>query len=373
MKGLDPSRPLSLYIHVPFCRSKCDYCAFYSVPSSSYDANTINRYMRIILSEIDALNREWNAPYRTIFIGGGNPGMLGYGRISEILAKAEENGMPEEVSIEINPEDVTDDIYTLRPLLTRVSVGIQSMNERTLRRLGRNASVSDNERALSILSRSPFRWNADIITAVPGESVEECLSDIRTVASYGPGHISFYCLSFEEGTPLIARECPIGEEEEARFLEEGWNELRALGYEHYEISNFARNGEHCLHNEVYWDLGQYVGFGPGAEGSIGYSKAVSMRDAEPLSRFLSDPELSCTPLSGTETEEEYLLVALRTSRGICKESYRERFGKDFDAVYGSLIEAMDETAYLDTPSSFSLTEKGFLTLDWVILHLSMGI
>ena len=373
MKGLDCDRPLSLYIHVPFCARKCDYCAFYSLPLSSVDKKWIDRYLSIILSEIDALNRDYGKPYLSVFIGGGNPGILGYDRIRAILEKAEENGMPEEVTIETNPENITEEIYALSDVLTRVSVGIQSMKRHVLEHLGRNARREDNLRALSILSSSPFRWNADIITAVRGESVSDTLSDIDEIASYNPGHISFYCLTFEEGTPLIERESPLGEEEEAAFLRAGWDRLASLGYEHYEVSNFAKSGERCLHNEVYWHLGQYVGFGPGAESSIGYDRAISMRDSETLEAFLSSPELTCTPLSAEETEEEFLLTSLRTSDGIRKNEYRNRFSKDFDEVYSSIIRTLDPSLYLDNAHRFALTEEGFMTLDQIILSMAMGI
>ena len=373
MKGLDYSKPLSLYIHVPFCTRKCDYCAFYSVPLSSVDRSWMEKYVSLLLAEIDALNKDYGKPYKTIFVGGGNPGILGLVNIRRILEKAQENGRSEEVTIEINPENVSKEIYSLYPLLTRVSVGIQSMDDDVLAHLGRNARRKDNLRALSILSESPFRWNADIITAVPGESVETTIEDIKSVASYNPGHISFYCLTFEEGTPLIERERPIGEDEEALFLEKGWEKLRELGYEHYEVSNFAKEGERCLHNQVYWKLGQYVGFGPGAESSIGYSTVTSMREKESIAEYLSEPELKCTPLSLSETEEEFLLSSLRTKDGIDKAEYERRFGHSFDTLYRDAIERIEKRSYIETETTFSLTEEGFMTLDWIILQMAMGL
>ena len=373
MKGLDYTKPLSLYIHVPFCTRKCDYCAFYSVPLASADRSWMEKFVSLVIAEIEALNKDFGKPYRTVFIGGGNPGVIGYGNIRRIIEKTQENGRSEEVTIEINPENVSKEIYSLFPLLTRVSVGIQSMDDDVLLHLGRNARRRDNLRALSILSESPFRWNADIITAVPGESVETTLSDIESVASFSPGHISFYCLTFEEGTPLIEREAPIGEEAEAVFLEKGWARLRELGYEHYEISNFAKPGERCLHNLVYWNLGQYVGFGPGAESSVGYAMVTSMRESETIAEYLSSPALMCTPLSLQETEEEYLLAALRTKDGIDKAEYEKRFGHSFSSVYSDAISRIDKDSYIDSNESFALIEKGFMTLDWIILEMAMGL
>ncbi len=372
MKGLDCTRPLSLYVHVPFCSRKCDYCAFYSLPLSCIREGEISHYLDTVIKEIKAMNAEWKKPYRTLFIGGGNPGILGYEGIKRIAEAASEYGRPDESTAELNPENIDGEIEELSGSISRISVGIQSLNEKTLRRLGRNASAERSLEALRILSTSSFRWNADIITAVPGESVSEALSDIETAASFNPGHISYYCLTFEEGTPLIGREKPVGEDEETEFLIEGWRRLKELGYEHYEVSNFAKKGERCMHNSVYWNLGQYIGFGPGAEGSVGYSRVTSMRDSESLEEFLCNPELTCTPLTETETEEEFLLASLRTSDGISLEEYRKRFGRDFLSVYSERIPLLAPDTYI-IDSSFRLTEKGFLTLDWIILTLAMGL
>ncbi len=373
MKGLDYSRPLSLYIHVPFCTRKCDYCAFYSVPYSKVPEKWIDRYVDIIIAEIDALNRDYGKAYYTVYIGGGNPAMIGWENIRRIVEKASENGRAEEVTVEMNPENVSVSILSLSDIVTRVSVGIQSMDENVLGMLGRNAKREDNIRALSLLSSSPFRWNADIITAVPGESVETTLMDIEAVASYNPGHISFYCLTFEENTPLIARAKPIGEEEETAFLSSGWAKLKELGYEHYEVSAFAREGERSKHNMVYWNLGQYVGFGAGAEGSIGWQRVTTLRDSETVDAFVAAPEMKCTPLTATETEEEFLLVALRTKDGIDKKLYENRFGHSFDSLYSEAIKRVSKDSYVDSPDCFRVTEEGFMSLDWIILQLAMGL
>ena len=371
--ALDRSRPLSLYLHVPFCASKCDYCAFYSVPRSSVPDDAIERYMRIILSEIHALSSEWGRPFHTIFIGGGNPGILGYGRLRAMLEAACENGLAEECTVELNPESVTDEVETLRPYLTRVSVGIQSLDGRALKALGRNTSVEWNIHALEILSQASLDFNADIMTAIPGIGVDVTLSDIRRITSYGPDHISLYCLTFEEGTPLVARAVPVGEEAEAEALIASWDLLRELGYRHYEVSNFARSGKECLHNRLYWELGQYIGFGPAAESSIGYRTVVSMRENEDIQSYLSKPELTCCELTAEEGEEEFLLTSLRTDTGISKREYKARFGKDFDTVYEDRIRRLREDDYRDDDERFAVTERGFLSLDRIILEMVMAL
>jgi len=373
MEGLDYSKDLSLYIHVPFCHSKCDYCAFYSIGEKQCPKDAIAIYLDRLKATIKAITEDYTKPFYTIYIGGGNPGVLGYNTINDILSLAEKNGKPKEVTVELNPEDINEDIEVLAPYVTRISVGIQSLNERNLRTLGRNTSVETSLKALSILSKSSFDFNADIMTAIPNESVDEALEDIEKISFFNPSHISLYCLTFEEGTPLIAREKPIGEDKEADILSSCWKKLSALGYEHYEISNFARNGKVSLHNMVYWKLGQYIGLGPTAESSIGYFPIVSMRNQEDIFSYIKDPAFSCERVDGQQVEEEVLLTGLRLKSGIDKKEYKERFGIDFDSRYYDKLSLLEKSDYIDNDNSFSLTERGMLRLDRIILTLAMAL
>ena len=369
MDFLDPSRPLSLYIHVPFCRSKCSYCAFYSVPQTMYCPDDIGRYTERTIESIERLTDEYDRPFHTVFIGGGNPGTLGIDRIKSILDAAFVHGAPEECTSEINPENLSESFISI-DAIDRISVGIQSMDGSVLRTLGRNATPEDNRRALCLLAESGKRFNADIITAVPGESIRTALDDISYIAERGAGHISYYLLTFEEGTPLSSRLRPVDEDKEIEFLREGWKHLADLGYRHYEVSNFALPGQECLHNMVYWDLGQYIGIGPGAESSIGWKRVLSLREPEDLLSYNSGLNGMAERLTEEETEEEFLLTALRKADGIEKAQYKERFGYDFDQRYADAIALLDSALYRNSGTSFSLTEDGFMLLDTVILTLS---
>ena len=367
--ALDYSRPLSLYIHIPFCYKKCDYCAFYSIE----DRRDLDSYFNLLLKEVREVARVWNRPFYSIYIGGGNPGILGYERLALLLDATMEYGRAEEVTVELNPENVNEEISKLKGKATRISLGIQSLNEKTLKTLGRNASLKASINALEILSESSFDFNADIITAVPGESIEDTLEDIRRVAAYNPSHISFYCLTFEEGTPLLNRLHPVAEDEEVRFLKEGWNLLKELGYEHYEISAFSKEGKRSIHNELYWNLGQYIGLGATAESSLGYKEVVSARAAEDVLGFLNSSELYCTPLKREESEEEYLMLKLRVSDGIDKKEYMNRFGHSFGELYKDRIAMLDSAWFIDDEKHFALTEDGMLVLDHIILTLALAI
>lgn len=365
-----PSLPLSLYIHVPFCKKKCDYCSFYSRPFSIEERE---KYFLLLSKELKSVVEEVKKPFYSIYFGGGNPYNLGLKNISYLIDIASTYGKSREVTVEVNPENVSDELEILFNKIDRLSVGIQSLNEISLRTIGRNVDVVDNIRALEYLKKSNINYNADIITAIPSTTVDDTLRDIEIVNSYNPSHISFYCLTFEENTPLISRLAPLEGEKEVLFLEEGWRKLKNLGYEHYEISNFAKKGKKSLHNSQYWNLEQYIGLGPSAESFLGYKTGVSMRNQESIEEYLASPSFNCERLNTREVEESFLLTALRTSEGINKKKYFDRFDKCFDEAYSSKISVIDKSFYVNNENTFALTEKGMLFLDYIILTLSLSI
>ncbi len=325
------------------------------------------------MAELEKVVEEIKKPFYTIYLGGGNPMLLGVERIKLLLETATKYGSAEECTLEVNPEDVTSSLDTLYPLVTRISTGIQTMSDRTLSFLSRRGSVEENIKAMEYLSHSPFNWNADIVTAIPGTEISDTIYDLESVIKYNPGHISFYCLTFEENTPLIGRACPVGEEKEREFLLSGWKLLKERGYNHYEISAFSRSGSESRHNSLYWELGQYIGLGPSAESFLGYTTGTTMRNTEDLDSFISAPAFNCENLNEKETEESYILTSLRTMKGIDKREYNHRFSFDFDEKYSSQISSLDKAWYVNDKDSFRLTEEGMMIDDTVILILSMVI
>ena len=370
---VDPDRPLSLYVHVPFCVRKCSYCAFYSEPCGVWNGEVLDRYTDLVSSQISSFLSLYRHPFDTVFIGGGNPGILGVDRLARILSCASRFGKWRECTVEFNPEQVSLGLAALSPWITRISVGIQSLNADMLSFLGRNSSLGENLRALDILSSLGIPFNTDIITAVPGFTVGDTLCDISRTASFGPDHVSFYCLSYEEGTRMWDNRHLASEEEEAECLREGWKLLSSLGYEHYEISNFARDGAFCQHNLNYWKLGQYIGFGPSSESSLGYRKVVGIRYEQDLASYLEKPVASVEHLDAREAEEEFLMVSLRTKWGVDKAGYRDRFSRSFDQRFSKAVAQLDPCLYLDDEASFRLTEEGFLILDHIVLKLFMCV
>lgn len=370
IKQYVPSLPISLYIHVPFCHSRCDYCGFYS---TIYNKENCDRYFSLLKRELIEVVEDLKRSFETIYFGGGNPIFLGIDRIKELILIASKYGKSKEVTIEINPEDVTKDIVDLFPSVNRISTGIQSMKDSTLSLLNRKTRVDDNYKALDILSSSPFIWNCDLITAVPGTNPSDTLKDIEIVTTFKPHHLSLYCLTFEENTPLIRRLSPLSSDKEALFLLSGWQKLRENGYRHYEVSSFCREGYECKHNMVYWTLGQYIGLGPSSEGFLGYTEGVSMRNEENLEDFLNKRDFNCEILNRIETEESYLITILRTIYGVNKMEYKKRFKEDFDIKYGERISLLERKWFINNETSFSLTEEGMMMLDTVILTLSFAI
>lgn len=374
---LDLTKPVSLYIHVPFCTTKCGYCAFYSLPEAKCGKNDISSYMSVLTCQLEALTDELDFPFYTVYIGGGNPGLLGAENLSVILNLACRRGKSREVSMEINPETLDESFSLLLDRLTRISIGIQSFDPDCLKILGRNATVSQCERALRLLqdfrSDSGLVFNADLMMNIPGQTRSSMFSGIERLASYTPEHISLYSLTFEEGTQLVKTQCQLGEDEEADNLLRAWEKLESLGYEQYEVSAFARDGHYCMHNLVYWNLGQYIGLGPSAESSTGWTSVISSRENEELESYLRNPSFNSTRLSLDETIEEYLMTRLRTKWGIDKAEFSSRFARDFDQLFSSSVRRLDESWCRNSAERFVLTREGVLVLNKVLLTLFMSL
>lgn len=346
LESFDIGKGLSLYIHVPFCISKCAYCAFYSrsgCPDALMDA-----YVQRLLREIELLNGYLGVrPYETAFIGGGNPGCLGSGRLSAIAKAVCINGRPSEFSVEMNPESLDESFFTLfEKHFTRLSMGVQSLDETALSFLGRNADLKSTRRGLELSQRlkreTGCSLSYDLITCL-GPWHDE-LEDVRKlVGNYPSDHLSVYALTLEEGTPLFnLRPHLPSEDEQYEILGRVWNYLASQGYEHYEVSSFARDGKRCAHNCRYWAYEQYLGLGPAAA-----STAFSQDGSVHRFSFESDVEsyVGGEPLTGFGTEdlnlreavEELVLMGLRYKGGLDLRRLETMARKRLDpAVFGEI-------------------------------------
>ncbi|MEC7287967.1 MAG: radical SAM family heme chaperone HemW, partial [Verrucomicrobiota bacterium] len=268
MKSLDSSQPIGLYCHVPFCASTCDFCAFYQEKPRRDD---LDRYLSAMDLEFAQLPR--NRVVDTVFWGGGTPGLLrakDLGKLGRSLLKNLSKA-PVEWTVEMAPSTVkSDKLEVLRELgVTRISMGVQSFDPNLLQSLGRLHSPRQVYTAWDRVKAAGFpQSNLDLMFALPGQSIKQWEADIREAVSLGPTHLSTYCLTFEEDTAIYVKlsegKVSIDEEKELRFYERGWELLTELGYEQYEISNFAKPDAECRHNMNTWRMHEWIGCGPSA-------------------------------------------------------------------------------------------------------------
>jgi oxygen-independent coproporphyrinogen-3 oxidase len=333
--SFDFSKELSLYIHVPFCISKCAYCAFYSVAGCT--DGLMDAYMQRLLTEIDAVNRRMEGrPYATAFIGGGNPGCLGPERLGRIAQAVCANGRPAEFSTEMNPESLTRNFFPLfERYFTRISMGVQSLDPQALRFLGRNTDIDRTVRGMELAQElrreSGCSLNYDLITCL-GNWHDE-MADVRQmVGRYHPDHLSVYALTLEEGTPLAGRRPDLPDADAQYGILKGiWSYLADEGYAHYEVSNFAREGHRCRHNCRYWDYRQYIGLGPGAASTAFDSGNNVTRhdfphDVQAWCKGLPFSGAQSETLSGQEACEELVLMGLRHEDGLDLDRVAEFLG-----------------------------------------------
>ncbi|NBK23369.1 MAG: radical SAM family heme chaperone HemW [Spirochaetia bacterium] len=378
---------MALYIHIPFCTTCCSYCAFYSEEEASWLPYR-EKYMQRIETELEAIVSSSATSFSTIFIGGGNPGCLTYAQLQSMLSLAQSKGKSVECTIEMNPETFSRALFPLfeQSLVTRLSMGIQSMDDGVLTTLGRNARRTDNLCAIALAKEAQqiygIEISFDLMLCLPGQSMEMAIADIDEILRLAnPSHISLYCLTVEEGTDLSEKVSSgllpvLDEDGQEAFLWGVWNHLKALGFRHYEVSNFSRNDKMCKHNLTYWNLDSYLG--------LGCSAASALRDGPSLQHFSQNQALFAyshgIPFSGysfetltlTEHLEEFLMMALRTDSGIDKSAFFQRFSQSFDKIFSQVVETLDSSWYVSTAQSFSLTEIGFMVLDEVVLRFALA-
>lgn len=331
----------ALYLHIPFCRSKCPYCDFYSLAA---DPAQMDAYLAALLRTFDSeqlrgLTERNFLPLDTVYFGGGTPSAFGGARLARLLEAIERRfGLAPnaEITVECNP--CSADADTLAALLAagvnRLSFGLQSGSEPLLRRLGRAHTRADAARAVNDAQRIGFSHiSLDLMLATPGQTLQQITDDVAFCAQLGAEHISAYLLKLEPGTPFaqdttLAHECP-DEDTQATFYLHAIDALTSHQYRQYEISNFCRESKLSRHNYKYWDAQEYLGLGPAAHSLVDGKRFFFPRDlasfcaaANPLSQIVQD---------GTGGDlEEYLMLRLRLNEGVVWETLAKRF-PDADA------------------------------------------
>ncbi len=330
-KGDRPDPPCGLYVHVPFCASTCDFCAFYQTQPT---ANDVQRFLAAIEQEAALIGSP--RPLVTVFWGGGTPGLLAPKDLARLAAGVRKFGADQarEWTIELAPGSVTEArLAVLREAgVTRVSMGVQSFQPALLDALGRQHSRQQIYRAYDRLRAAGFASvNVDLMFALPGQSADEWAADVREAVALAPDHISTYCLTFEEDTKLWVKlsqgRVKLDPEHEAALYEATWSQLGAAGYAQYEISNFARAGHECLHNVNTWRMHEWIGLGPSAASQYGGWRGANVADLEKWllqiarGERLTEDRVALTPAL---LAEDALIFGLRMNAGVDLATWRMR-------------------------------------------------
>lgn len=376
-----------VYVHVPFCRSKCPYCDFYSVLLR--DSDTKEKYTDAVVSEIRKIERYFadDAEHAfikqtpdSIYFGGGTPSLLEPIRIKEIIKACDDTFGREndrEVTLEANPGTVdADSLKGFKAMgVNRLSLGVQSFDDRVLKKLGRTHKTADSLKAFEEARAAGFEnISIDLMFGIEGQTMEIWEDSLKKALELSPEHISLYSLEFMEGTVFTrmlaeGRMKETDPEEDRRMYEKAAELLTDAGYVHYEISNFAKPGFESRHNIKYWDLDDYAGFGPGAhsfmtDDSTGYGRRFY--HTGDLEKYLKAPTdvIFMEPNGYADDMVEYTITALRRNSGISKSGFCDRFGQDFWEFFGDLAKLqfrsfVDTGHAIEDEDNIRLTLKGF--------------
>lgn len=370
-------KPLGLYIHIPFCKRKCTYCDFYSLPDGE---GRMDDYTEALCAHLAEL-----APYAagyladTVYFGGGTPSYLGERRLTRILKtvlKKYHVAKDAEITLEANP-DSAGDWKALRNLrkagFNRISLGMQSACDGELREIGRVHTADQTAAAVEAARRAGFQnLSLDLIYGLPRQTQEHWRENLAAAAALEPEHLSCYGLKVEEGTPLFARAA------EADLPDDGAQAdlylyaveyLASQGYRQYEISNFAKEGFASRHNLKYWTLGEYMGFGPGAHSDLGGARYAYEKDLEGYIRGVREqgPLLSESDrIPPMDRDIEWLMLGLRTVRGLDPKEFENRFRRRFRCFLPFLEQCREAGYAVCEEGRWHLTPRGFLVSNQII-------
>lgn len=369
--------PLELYIHIPFCVKKCDYCDFLSGPA---DEKLKKRYVDALLSEIRGIAPAEHLPgYEVIsvFIGGGTPSLMEASdmeRILKTLRKLFSFSEDVEITIEANPGTLTGEKLEtyLETGINRLSLGLQSADNRELQMLGRIHTWKGFLDSYDKARKAGFtNINIDLMSAIPGQTYDGWIRNLRTTAALNPEHISAYSLIIEEETPFAERKLELPDEDtEYRMYEDTAAVLREYGFEQYEISNYARRGYRCRHNIGYWDRTEYLGLGLGASSLYGGARFRNTKSMSEYMKCSADPKKirkDVVFLSQKDQEEEFMFLGLRMIQGVSEEKFEKEFGIALPEVYGKVLEKYREMDFLEKKGGFwRFTRKGIHVSNWIL-------
>ena len=335
---------ISLYIHIPFCLSKCTYCDFFSIPRACEKNPVPPDYVDALCKEILFRSRQYDVDkIQTVYIGGGTPSLLNEDQIKQISDVIKQIGLSSEYefTFEVNPDDVKKELLlNLKQAgVTRISCGIQSFSQDVLKSVHRRANSSQNYSCFELFEAYfKGKISADLICGLPGESEKSFLEGLNFLISKKLPHISIYSLCIEDETPLGAAINSGRQEYDLDFSDDLWikgrNLLLSKGYVQYEVSNFCLAQNECLHNMTYWTHKNYIACGSGATGTVANIRYTNTKDIQAYTDFWKENEISpdnipqsVEKISQETAQFEYFMMGLRTVRGVSPKEYEELFAE----------------------------------------------
>jgi putative oxygen-independent coproporphyrinogen III oxidase len=363
--------PLTLYVHMPWCVRKCPYCDFNSHQLKS--ARPDSGYISALLRDFDLeLPRVSGRRIECVFFGGGTPSLFAPEDIARFLSEIRrraELAADAEITLEANPGTIERGLFQgyAAAGVNRVSLGAQSFSAQSLQHLGRIHSPEDTGRAVEELRAAGIdNFNLDLMYALPQQTVEQALYDVRMACALRPAHISYYQLTMEPGTVFYSRPPSLPDEDSAwRMQTQGQGLLHAAGFEQYEVSAYARDGARCRHNLNYWLFGDYIGIGAGAHGKLSIAPAHIVRTVKPkqpgeyqAQTARAPPIGACHAVAAADLAFEFMLNALRLNEGFRADCFEERTGLPLTAVQAQLDAAAGRGLLQERPGGWQPTALG---------------
>ena len=361
-----------IYVHIPFCKSKCRYCDFASFPDKITFAES---YMACVYREMSMRKEELkDYTFNTLYIGGGTPSVVDESYIAMLVAAAKKNfnlTKDAEITIEINPGTVSAgkiDMYS-KCGINRYSVGLQTAIDSQLREIGRIHTLNEFVTCAKLLKGKNF--SVDVMIGLKDQTVDDIIKTIEVAAAFGASHISMYALTPEDGTPIytdyLNGELP-DSDEVAQMYEAGVKKLKELGFDRYEVSNFAKKGKESRHNMNYWQRGEYIGFGVAASSCINNIRFTNTFDLDEYFKCILSGHLAVIDREDVDKEgqkEEFIMLALRTSKGLNLDEYERLFGTKFQEEFAAKIQKVRE--YVEVNGNFLRIKDEYLFVQNTII------
>ena len=377
--------PIGLYIHIPFCESKCGYCDFYSLPKEKCGKELYKAYVDALLLQMaDYKEQLYGIPVNSVFIGGGTPTILSKDLLKKVLVGIKKNfavSPSAEWTIEANPKSSMKSLFKMARTcgVNRVSLGVQSFNDDELKSLNRPHTAEDAKNAILALNKAKItNFNIDLMYGIPNQDEASFISSIKEALALSPSHISCYALTVEPNTPFNLKKQSLNLADDdllRKMYFSAVDLLEGAGYKHYEISNFAKPGYECKHNIKYWNCDEYLGLGCAAHSYFSSKRFGFVKDINEYISGINDKsqlvdENGVSEIKANEMVAEYVMLRFRLKDGISENAFYLRFKKDFTQIFGKKLQKyIDSKHIVKDGSRYYFTSEGFFVSNTILTDL----